>query len=287
MTFTDVSGAAATAASRRAELGAASARSLLLTVLGEFVFPRGQQVWTATLIKALGALDIEEKSARQAISRAAAEGLLSSSREGRRVRWSLTEDGESLLREGSSRIYSFLASEHEWDGQWLLLSVAVPESQRKLRHRLRTQLTWLGMGSPSPGLWVVPDAQKTDDVSEVLESLSLCPNAFVWTGQWVEIGEREALISAAWALDEVAESYRAFIETFDPTTDVAPAAQFAAQVHLVQAWRRFPFLDPDLPAVLLPADWPGQQAAAAFHACHARWHDAAQETWEQWEADAV
>src|SRR5215213_1969322 len=57
------------AGSRRREVGTASARSLLLTVLGEFVHPRGTPVWTATLVAALAELGIEEKSARQAIAR--------------------------------------------------------------------------------------------------------------------------------------------------------------------------------------------------------------------------
>jgi len=35
---------------RRRQLGSASARSLLLTLLGEFVHPRGDSVWTATLV---------------------------------------------------------------------------------------------------------------------------------------------------------------------------------------------------------------------------------------------
>ena len=39
--------------SRRREIGSASARSLLLTVLGEFVHPRHSSVWTATLLDAL------------------------------------------------------------------------------------------------------------------------------------------------------------------------------------------------------------------------------------------
>ena len=43
------------ASSRRREVGSASARSLLLTVLGEFVHPRHSSVWTATLLEALGA----------------------------------------------------------------------------------------------------------------------------------------------------------------------------------------------------------------------------------------
>ncbi|WP_182347036.1 PaaX family transcriptional regulator C-terminal domain-containing protein [Tomitella gaofuii] len=284
MSLTDTAGASLAAA--RADLGGASARSLLLTVLGEFVYPRGTDVWTSTLLESLGALGVEEKSARQAIARASAEGLLESTRNGRRTRWSLTAAGAALLREGTARIYTFLADEHDWDGFWLLLSVAVPEAQRKLRHRLRTQLTWLGMGSPAPGLWVVPDAAKLDEIEGVLDGLGLRRTAFVWTGRWAEVGERQALIEAAWKLDEVGGKYREFVDVFVPEDGLAPADAFAAQVRLVQAWRRFPFLDPDLPARLLPDDWPGPDAARAFRDCHAVWHEPAQSAWEAWEAGA-
>ncbi|GAA4803869.1 PaaX family transcriptional regulator [Tomitella cavernea] len=284
MSVTDTAGASLAAG--RDELGGASARSLLLTVLGEFVYPRGTDVWTSTLLESLGALGVEEKSARQAIARAAAEGLLESTRDGRRTRWSLTAAGAELLGEGAARIHTFLADEHDWDGRWLLLSVAVPEAQRKLRHRLRTQLTWLGMGSPAPGLWVVPDAAKLDELEGVLDGLGLRRAAFVWTGQWAEVGERQALIEAAWKLDEVGGKYREFVDVFVPEDGLAPADAFAAQVRLVQAWRRFPFLDPDLPARLLPDDWPGPDAVHAFRECHARWYESAQSAWKAWEADA-
>lgn len=272
---------------RHRQIGAASARSLLITVLGEFVYPRNTEVWTSTLLSALGTLGVEEKSARQAISRAGAEGLLDSTRDGRRVRWSLTDAGAELLRGGAQRIYSFLSEGHDWDGNWLVVSVAVPETQRKLRHRLRTQLTWLGMGSPAPGLWVVPASEKADEVAAVLESLGLRANAFVWTGTWVDIGEKGALIEAAWDLDAVAECYREFIDAFEPEDGLAPVDAFAAQVHLVQSWRRFPFLDPDLPSRLLPEDWPGAMAAATFRDCHETWHESAQSAWEKWECEAA
>lgn len=279
MSLTD---AGAPRASVRSEMGGASARSLLLTMLGEFVYPRGADVWTSTLLEGFAVLGVEEKSARQAVSRAAAEGLLTPTRDGRRTRWTLTDAGTTLLREGTERIYSFLAAEREWDGRWLLLSVAVPETQRRLRHRLRTQLTWLGMGSPAPGLWVVPDVSVADEVAEVLEGLDLRRGAFVWSGTWMDIGERQSLIDAAWHLDEVAATYREFLDVFTPDTGLEPAAAFAAQVHLVQAWRRFPFLDPDLPLSLLPEDWPGPAAARAFQDCHAAWHAGAQQAWEGW-----
>ena len=100
---------------RRREVGSASARSLLLTVLGEFVHPRAEPVWTATLLEALGALGVEEKSARQALTRTSSEHLLTSTRHGRRVRWELTPDGAQLLEEGTRRIYGFMRERHPWD----------------------------------------------------------------------------------------------------------------------------------------------------------------------------
>jgi len=150
------------ALSRRRELGATSARSLLLTVLGEFVLPRPEPVWTQTLIDVLAELGVEQKSARQALARTAAEGLLVSDRSGRRVRWSLSASGRRLLTDGAARIYGFGTRTAAWDGRWLVLLVSVPESRRQLRHRLRTQLAWAGLGSPSPGVWLSPDPDKQD-----------------------------------------------------------------------------------------------------------------------------
>jgi phenylacetic acid degradation operon negative regulatory protein len=57
----------------------------------------------------------------------------------------------------------------------------------------------------------------------------------------------------------------------------SPASVFAAQTEMVHAWRKFPFLDPDLPESLLPARWPRQRAHDLFAERHARWHEAAQE----------
>jgi len=277
----------AIAGSRRRTLGSGSARSLLLTVLGEFVYPRGRAVWTATLLRALGELGVEEKSARQAVSRASAEGLLSSERAGRRVRWSLTEAGATLLREGTERIYHFMQDQREWDGRWLLVTVAVPETQRQLRHRLRTQLTWLGMGSPAPGLWVVPDADKEQQLAQVLHELGLQPRAFAWIGCWVPIGDKQELISAAWSLDQVEDEYRAFANSFSLLRTSSATEAFVAQVRLVQAWRRFPFIDPALPPRLLEHDWPGPGAAKVFHDCHEHWRPQAQERWDDWEVEST
>ncbi len=266
---------------RRREVGSASARSLLLTVLGEFVHPRQETVWTATVLEALGALGVEEKSARQALTRTASEGLLASTRHGRRVLWALTPHGGRLLEEGTRRIYGFLRERHPWDGRWLVLSVPIPETQRQLRHRLRTRLTWLGLGSPTSGLWITPDAGLDRDVQAVVRDLGLSDQAFAWIGPASGIGDENRLLGAAWDLAEVEERYLAFLDDFGSRVATGPAESFGAQEQMVQEWRRFPFLDPDLPGELLDHDWPGLRAAELFHDRHAAWHEGAQAEWER------
>lgn len=260
---------------------AVSARALLLTVLGEFVHPRHTEVWTGTLVDALGALGIEEKSARQALARTAAEGLLTSSRHGRRVRWRLTPACTQLLQEGTARIYGFMREPRDWDGRWLVLMVGVPEAQRQLRHRLRTRLTWLGLGSPSPGLWVVPDASKEGAIREVLADLDLRERAFAWAGPAVGTGDLGKLLDTAWDLEDVEKRYLSFIDRFEGLAAGTDREAFVNQVHLIQEWRRFPFLDPDLPSELLEHDWPGPRAAATFHDQRNRWHRRAQDEWDR------
>jgi phenylacetic acid degradation operon negative regulatory protein len=274
-------------APRREADGEPSARSLLLTLLGEFVHPRGEPVWTGTLVAALGALGVEEKSARQALARTAAEGLLEPSRHGRRTRWSLTGQGARLLSEGTARIYGFMRERRRWDGQWLVLMVGIPEAQRQLRHRLRTRLTWLGLGSPAPGLWIVPDPGKAAAVRGVVAELDLADRAFAWAGPSAEVGDPARLLASAWDLDEVERRYLEFIERFEQVAVRGGNDAFVAQVRMVQEWRKFPFLDPDLPVELLDHAWPGARAATTFHDRHARWHRQAQAAWDRMAQDAA
>lgn len=273
--------------SRRREARSDSARALLLTVLGEFAHPRERGVWTGTLVEASGLLGIEEKSARQALSRTANEGILAPTRHGRRALWDLTPAGRKLLQEGTERIYGFMRSRHPWAGDWLVLSMPIPESQRQLRHRLRTRLTWLGLGSPTSGLWVSPDTTKVGEVAAVVREFELDGQAFMWTGQASALGDEQRLLAEAWDLAEVRACYEEFLAEFQDRSAADPTEAFTAQVEMVQRWRRFPFLDPDLPVELLDDDWPGPRAAAVFHEQHQRWHRRAQAEWDRMDAAAA
>jgi phenylacetic acid degradation operon negative regulatory protein len=260
--------------SRRREVAATSARSLLVTVLGEVVLPRAMPVWTQTVVDVLGLVGIEEKSARQALARTAADGMLVSERVGRRVRWDLTPWGRQLLTEGAARIYGHGRTRPRWDGRWLVVVASVPEQQRARRHRLRTRLAWAGLGSPATGMWVSPDTGRLDEVREVLGEIGPA-DAHVVTGEYHGGLSAEELATRAWDLADLAARYEEFVDRFADLAPADDAGTLAAQVRLVDAWRRFPFLDPGLPDALLPGAWVGHRAVDVFHARHDAWADGA------------
>lgn len=270
---------------RRHGLGSASARSLLLSVLGELVLPTEQDgvpAWTSAFIETLRLLEVEEKSARQALARTAADGWISSVRHGRRAAWQLTAAGRQLLCEGAARIYGFAGAADNWDGRWLLVLVSVPDADRRRRHLLRSRLSWAGLGTPSPGLWVSPYPDRQDEVRRILAEAGVADTASSFVAREGEIGDPIRMVQQAWDITALERRYDEFRDTFaTPLTPNSPEATLRAQVQLVHEWRRFPLLDPALPATLLPANWSGVAAAELFVRRHAQWSDAALLCWRQ------
>jgi phenylacetic acid degradation operon negative regulatory protein len=267
------------AVSRRRELGLSSARSLLLTVLGEYVLPTGEPVWTGTLVAALGLLGVAEKAARQALARTAAEGWITSTRHGRLARWQLSDAGRRLLTDGARRIYSFGQDGPGWDGRWLIVLVKAPDLTAQTRHRLRTRMAWAGFGALPSGVWVSPDPRREAEAGRILDDLGLTEAGVSFIARFGSIGARENLVSQAWDLREVERRYEEFVIAFEPLEPDGDEQILIAQTMLVHEWRRFPFLDPRLPRDLLPEGWPGAEAAALFESRHSRWHPAATHCW--------
>lgn len=248
---------------------------MLLTTLGEYVLATDDGVWQETLIAALGALGYKTQAARQALARSVTAGWLRTERHGRRSRIHLTDESELMLRTGAERIYRF-GEPWEWDGEWLLVILRVPEEHRGVRHQLRTQLAWAGFGSLRGGLWISPHVDRERELADTAAGGSVA-ELQSFRARLGAIGDPEKLIADAWNLDQVAAAYRAFIARFSRLRPKAPEAVFRAQTLLVHDWRKFPFLDPDLPESMLPAGWPRSRAHGVFSERHAIWDEIAQD----------
>jgi len=260
---------------RRRSVGAPAARSVLLTTLGEYVLPAPEGVWQETLIAALGALGHKPQAARQALARSVSADWLQTTRHGRRSRIHLTPSAEAMLRTGAARIYRF-GEPWAWDGEWLLVILRVPEQRREVRHQLRTRLAWAGFGSLGGGLWISPHVERESELRDGVPSDSVA-ELQSFRARLGTIGDPEKLVADAWELSAVAAGYRAFVNRFADLRPRTPKGIFRAQTLLVHEWRRFPFLDPDLPETMLPDAWPRSRAHAVFTDRHALWHAPAQE----------
>jgi phenylacetic acid degradation operon negative regulatory protein len=267
---------------RRRSVGAPAARSVLLTVLGEYVLPLRDAIWQETLVGALGALGYKPQAARQALARSVTAGWLDTERQGRRSRVALTGETAQMLETGARRIYAF-GSPREWDGRWLVVVLRVPEERREVRHQARTQLAWAGFGSLGGGMWISPHVDREEELRAMSGNGSVA-ELFSLRAEFGAIGDPSRIVAEAWDLDAVSAAYRDFIDDFARRRPQTPEAVFAAQTMLVHQWRRFPFLDPDLPAAMLPGGWPRERAHDLFTERHEAWAATAQDYFRSLEA---
>ncbi|MEM7276210.1 MAG: PaaX family transcriptional regulator C-terminal domain-containing protein [Actinomycetota bacterium] len=285
----DVALAPVLGTTRAGAVSAESSRDLLITVLGELMAPSGGTAWTQTLTATLDLLGIQDKAARQAIGRLHDRGWLRRERVGRQTRQRLTDHSRRLLTDGAARIYGFGHTGDGWDGRWSIVLASVPEAKRNLRYRLTVGLTWAGFGSLGQGTWISPWPSREPEAARVLAELGV-EGAAAFRAELGQVGTPKELAARAWDLAEIDGRYRAFLAELaatplpGPAGDDDPAAAVRQLVLLVHRWRRFPFLDPDLPAELLPADWPGHRAAAAFGERRAAWGPAAAAWWAETDA---
>ena len=242
--------------------------SLIVSFSGSYLRPLGGWIAVADLVRLLGAVQVSEPSVRQALVRLKSRGFLTAERRGSTAGYALTGAGLHDLETGDRRIFRF-GRAGEDDG-WVLAVFSVPESDRALRHRLRTELSWLGFGTVGPGVWIAPTGL-AGPAAGLLTDAGL-DGYVTWFSGADASAER---VGQWWDLDALRADYRSFLADHRP--DLARSAEddraaFARYVRLVDDWRRFPRLDPGLPARLLPADWPAPAAWETFAALHDRWH---------------
>lgn len=258
-----------------------SARTLLLTVLGELVFPNDDAVWTSALLYVLTGVGVEERSARQAISRAAAAGWIRGERRGREVRWRLTSAGRRLIADGIKRVYSLAKEPPLWCGEWLVVQVSVPQHRRAVRKRLYAALSWAGFGNPTPGVWMSPYPERDIEAKQIIDDLGLKDSTLAYVGSSAPAGlSDQEIVRRSWDLDEVAKKYEQVLIKYSGLQPQQGDPILFTDIQLVGQWQRMPFLDPQLPEELLP-DWIGRRAASVCKDLRARWRDQAHQRWRE------
>ncbi|MCH8248678.1 MAG: phenylacetic acid degradation operon negative regulatory protein PaaX [Proteobacteria bacterium] len=241
--------------------------SLITTVFGDAIAPRGGKVWLGSLIEVMSHFGVGERLVRTSVFRLARDGWLQSEQIGRRSYYSLTDDGRERFDLATHRIYGSPAS--GWDGQWCLLLLSGLETA--IKDSVRKECGWLGFGPMSANVLAHP-APNLADLDITMQRLGVVDELVVVSGKTVrnEAGMR-CLAHDSWNLAELDVRYGEFVTTFRPImraiekdSQLSDKTAFLARTMLIQEYRKIMLRDPMLPEELLPGDW---QGAAAYRLC--------------------
>jgi phenylacetic acid degradation operon negative regulatory protein len=243
----------------------------ILTIFGSFARQLGNWLATADLIALMADLGYASNVTRSAAARMRKGGIIEPHSHGAHPGYRLTPAALEILADGDARIFHAEIPADLAEG-WVLITFTVPERRRNDRHVLRSRLVWLGFGQVSGGVWVAP-RRALRDLRRMLDRTGLTPYVSLWEARF--LGDAEALVKEAWDLDDLAHSYRNFLDCAGPVADswrqARPASEaFVDYTRLVSLWRRLPYMDPGLPLELLPSPWAGQDARELFADLDAR-----------------
>lgn len=253
----------------------AQPRQLIVTVYGLYSRDTGGWMSVASLVTLLGDLGVDEAAVRSSISRLKRRGILVARRVGGAAGYGVSPAAEAILREGDYRI--FRRERARLADGWLLAVFSVPEAERQQRHVLRSQLSRLGFGTAAPGVWIAP-AYLHEATADMLARLGLSGYADLFHADHLAFGDLTAKVSQWWDLARTERLARDFVTAYEPVlrgwagrrAAARPREAFTDYVGVLTDWRRLPYLDPGLPAELLPPDWAGARAAEIFFTLQSR-----------------
>jgi phenylacetic acid degradation operon negative regulatory protein len=240
------------------------AGSLLVTIFGDAIAPRGGAVTLGSLIRLATPFGLTERLIRTAVARLAREGWLSPQRLGRRSEYRLTRSGERRFAAATERIYA--ENPHAWAGTWTL--VLLPAGARRAA-QLRDELRWLGFGQLTPALFAHPACTR-QQAHTWLKTLAGAAEAIVLQSSATDVTIDRRLAARGWNLAELSRRYRRFVRRFAPIEPLLAAGvlsqetAFLVRTLLIHEYRKIHLRDPLLPPALLPPQWVG---SAAYELC--------------------
>ena len=227
--------------------------SLLVTIFGDCIAPRGGQVWLGSLIDIVAPLGLSHRLVRTAAYRLVNDNVLTNTQVGRRSFYSLTDAGQRQFADATMRIYA--SGTEDWHGKFQI----VLTHQAHNRNVIRRDLQNLGFAALGQDCYAHPHPELTRAFVKNLDGAIAMEAALE-----DEVGsDLQALVKRTWPLADLADSYNAFTALFNDyqdATGLTDEEAFYLRTFLIHEYRRVLLRDPGLPKALLASDWPGHEA---------------------------
>lgn len=243
------------------------AKSLVVTLFGDTIAPRGGSIWLKNLIELLAPFEVNERLVRTSVFRLVQEEWLEAIRNGRESSYRLTGTGFRRLDHAYAKVYQRPAA--TWNGAWTFILIPNDHITVPRRLKLKQELEWEGLRQLTPHLFAHPTIG-TDALNEIIDRSGVKGRAILFTGARTDqegIGGIRELVNGSWSLRQVASAYKIFLRNFGrlkPILSQEPGWSdwecLAVRVLLIHAFRRIVLHDPLLPNALLPDPWIGDDA---------------------------
>ena len=242
-----------------------SARSVLVTILGDALLPVSKSAWLAQLFKLAMPYNFSSRLVRTSLFRLADEGWVTGERHGRQSKYMLTPFAEREFADAAARIYS--NDRPALDGQWTLVLFDGIRISIRERDRLARHLGWHGFVALERGVLASPICC-VDTVRQILAEAFPQVLSAVVEAEFPDIGVLvgEGFFASAFAFGDIEKAYRSFVDTYaefdDGLAKLSPMDAYCARTMLIHDLRRITLRMPPLPGELLPRPWPGDEAYA-------------------------
>jgi phenylacetic acid degradation operon negative regulatory protein len=237
--------------------------SLIVTLFGDSILPRGGTIALGSLIELAAPFGLNERLVRTATARLAHDGWLEGRRAGKLSEYHLSKNGRARFAEATKRIYS--EPDTTWSGRWTL--IVVPPMRAAERNEIREELVWRGFGEISANVFAHPELDP-QAVRSQHDSGGLLSKVVTFDASLAGEDAPQRLVDLGWDLEDLGLRYQRFVGRFALVLAelkrhraIEPKDCFLVRTLLIHEYRRLHLRDPLLPAQLLRPNWPGAQAA--------------------------